>query len=203
MPTCQSKTQSAAWTFLCPNPCSQWLAFSIILCFCGDHHKVHSQLMLLPAPLSFVYTDTLILKVTKFSCVLPILKEMSQFFLTISVTSISPYSPNHMPSFFHQDKIGPTCLFTYNESKCMSIKVSDPCTLRLIFRRCNAMSSSSMRRAPSFPSSDWEPTVIVGHMNCGSTQAALAVREGGNNGDGDNMCNGNMAVAAAACLFVA
>ena len=158
--------------------------------------------MLLPAPLSFVFTDTLILKVTKFSCVLPILKEMSQFFLTISVTSISPYSPDHMPSFFHQDKIGPTCLFTYNESKCMSIKVSDPCTLRLIFHRCNAMSSSSMRRAPSFPSSDWEPTVIVGHMNCGSTQAALAVREGGNNGDGDDMC-GNMAVAAAVCLFVA
>ena len=34
-------------------------------------------------------------------------------------------------------------------------------------------------------------------MNCSGTQAALVVREGGNNGDGDDACNGNMAVAAA------
>ena len=78
--------------------------------------------------------------------------------------------------------------------------VSETCALRLIFCRCNSMSSSSRRRAPSFPLSDWEPTVIVGHMNCGGAQVALVVREGGNDGDGDDACNGNMAVAAAVCF---
>jgi hypothetical protein len=96
--TRRPKTQPAARPFLYPDPRSQRATFSILPRSCRDHCKVRSQLILLTALISFLYTDTpTFSKVTEFSCASSTLKETSRFFSTVSIASTSLYSRSRMP----------------------------------------------------------------------------------------------------------